>query len=272
MERLIEDISDTARWVAACRALETERPDAIFRDPYARPLAGRRGEEIVRRLPLGAQSAWAVVVRTAALDEMVTRCLSENGIGCVLNLAAGLDVRPYRLDLPGDLRWIEVDLPGVIAYKERLLAAERHRCALERVALDLADAASRAGLLDLVDAAGRDTLVLTEGLLVYLDAGHVAALSADLAARPLIGRWLLDVPAAAVLAHLSESDLQRQLAAGGSAMRFAPPEGPDFFRAQGWRPAEVRTARDEARRLGREPHPAGDAPRSEIAWYALLER
>jgi O-methyltransferase involved in polyketide biosynthesis len=36
----IEHISDTARWVAFYRAMETERPDAIFRDPFARQLAG----------------------------------------------------------------------------------------------------------------------------------------------------------------------------------------------------------------------------------------
>ena len=39
----IENISDTARWVAVYRAMETERPDAIFRDPFAARLAGDTG-------------------------------------------------------------------------------------------------------------------------------------------------------------------------------------------------------------------------------------
>jgi len=47
---LIEHISDTARWVAYYRAMETERPDAIFSDPFARRLAGLKGEEIVRTM------------------------------------------------------------------------------------------------------------------------------------------------------------------------------------------------------------------------------
>ncbi|PYL21082.1 MAG: SAM-dependent methyltransferase, partial [Verrucomicrobia bacterium] len=39
-------MSDTARWVAVYRARETQRTDAVFRDPFARQLAGERGEQI----------------------------------------------------------------------------------------------------------------------------------------------------------------------------------------------------------------------------------
>jgi O-methyltransferase involved in polyketide biosynthesis len=48
-----QNISDTARWVAWNRALESERPDAWFRDPMARRLAGERGERIAQ----GARAA-----------------------------------------------------------------------------------------------------------------------------------------------------------------------------------------------------------------------
>jgi O-methyltransferase involved in polyketide biosynthesis len=44
----IRDVSDTAIWVAYYRARETERPDAMFRDPLARVLVGDRGEKIAR--------------------------------------------------------------------------------------------------------------------------------------------------------------------------------------------------------------------------------
>lgn len=44
---LIENISDTALWVAYYRAMETERPDAHFHDPYARMLAGERGKPLL---------------------------------------------------------------------------------------------------------------------------------------------------------------------------------------------------------------------------------
>ena len=67
----IENVSDTARWVAVYRAMETARPDAIFRDPFAERLAGERGHQIVREIKQGRQAAWAMIVRTAVLDELI---------------------------------------------------------------------------------------------------------------------------------------------------------------------------------------------------------
>ena len=58
----------------------------------------------------------------------------------VINLAAGLDSRPYRIQLHTSLRWIEIDLPAMLNYKQEVLADERPLCALERVPLDLKDA------------------------------------------------------------------------------------------------------------------------------------
>ena len=67
----------------------------------------------------------------------------RQGVDLVLNLAAGLDARPYRLQLPPSLEWIEVDLPEILAYKEGILANEKATCALERVRLNLADGDAR---------------------------------------------------------------------------------------------------------------------------------
>ena len=68
MDAPLRHVSDTALWVAMYRAFESERPDALFRDPYARRLAGERGDAIVRTLPRGRSLAWPMVVRTAAMD------------------------------------------------------------------------------------------------------------------------------------------------------------------------------------------------------------
>ena len=48
----IHNVSDTALMVAACRAMETERPDGLVRDPFAARLAGERGMAIARALPM----------------------------------------------------------------------------------------------------------------------------------------------------------------------------------------------------------------------------
>ena len=71
-EPLIRNISDTARWVATYRAQETERPNALFRDPFAKRLAGERGEQIAAAMPNVAGSDWPFVIRTYLFDRFIT--------------------------------------------------------------------------------------------------------------------------------------------------------------------------------------------------------
>jgi methyltransferase (TIGR00027 family) len=220
----IEHISDTARWVAVYRAMESERPDAHFRDPFARRLAGERGEAIVRNLRWGRQTAWAMIVRTKVLDDLILRVIARDGVDLVLNLAAGLDARPYRLDLPSHLRWVEVDLPGILEYKAVQLADEHPRCKLDRIATDLTDAAARRGLFARLGAEARRVMVVTEGLLAYLDREQVASLAADLHASPSIATWLTEIASPRVL-KLMQRRFGKQLGRGGAPMKFGPPEG-----------------------------------------------
>src|ERR1700687_3539352 len=103
---LIHNISDTARWAAVYRARESERKDALFRDPFARRLAGERGEQIADALPKGNRNTWSWVMRTWLFDQLIAEQISQ-GVDLVVNLAAGLDARPYRLALPSSLAWVE---------------------------------------------------------------------------------------------------------------------------------------------------------------------
>jgi methyltransferase (TIGR00027 family) len=232
------------------RAQESERPDAHFHDPYARALAGDRGERIARNLRYG-QAGWQVVARTVYFDSLITRLAMAEQVACVVNLAAGLDSRPYRLDLPSTLRWIEADLPDMIDYKASRLAGSEPRCALERVPADLTDAGAVTRVLEKTD--NLPSLILTEGLLVYLQDDDVARLSRTLAARQNLAHWLLDISGAAALRWGGRGQMGRQLASASATHRWAPREGPDFFRAFGWSPAEARSSFEEAVRLRRMP-------------------
>ncbi len=245
----ISHVSDTARWVAIYRAMETERPDAIFSDPFARRLAGARGEEIVRGMRRGRQMAWPMIVRTAVMDEIVLRLVAA-GADTVVNLAAGLDARPFRLPLPAELRWIDVDFADVLAYKQDGLADARPRCRYEAVAADLADAAQRRSALDRAVSGAAAALVITEGLLVYLAAAQVADLARDLATRSACRWWLTDLATPRLLAMLSRT-WGDQLAAGNAPFRFAPAEGTAFFTPFGWHEAEFHAMWDAALRLKR---------------------
>jgi len=248
----ITHVSDTARWVALYRAMESERSDALFRDPYARRLAGQRGADILATMPKARTWAWPMVVRTAVLDELILRAIARDGVGTVLNLAAGLDTRPYRLPLAPSLRWIEVDFPDVIAYKQAQLAGERPVCTLEQVGLDLTDAPRRRALFTEIGGTGaRQVLVVSEGLLIYLSGEEVAALADDLAAQAAFAWWLVGLASPALL-KMMERTWGKAVAAGSAPFQFAPAEESRFFEPHGWVEVEFRSTWEESRRLKRE--------------------
>ena len=245
------NISDTARWAAYFRAEETKRPDALFRDPFAQHLCGQHGVDIANTLPDGNKHAWAWVTRTYLFDHFITQEL-EQGVDLVLNLAAGLDARPYRMKLPASLQWIEVDLPGILTYKEEILAGEKPTCALERVRLDLADVNARRTLFGSLNQRAKKILVLTEGLLIYLSAEEAAALAHDLASGPSFQRWIMDLSSPGLLKMMQKTTGKR-LREIGAPFKFAPTEGPAFFSQHGWEPMEVKGMLKTAAQFKRPP-------------------
>lgn len=247
-ERAVRNVSDTALWVAVYRARESERNDALFYDPYARQLAGERGAEIERQIGM---PGWPIVVRTQVLDEEILKAVEQDGFDTVLNLAAGLDTRPYRLALPATLRWVEVDLPGMIEYKREALKDAKCFCRLERHALDLADGEARRALFAKVGAAAQKVLVITEGLLIYLDAEQVKSLATDLKQPPAFKRWLMDLSSPQLLKFLARRHGDNMLKNEDVSFKFAPAEGQEFFRPLGWTPAGFHSIAEQAQRLKR---------------------
>jgi methyltransferase (TIGR00027 family) len=248
----IRNVSDTALWVAIYRAMESERPDAIFHDPYARRLGGERGQAIVDAMPRGKMMSWPMVVRTAVMDEIILRCV-QHGATTVLNLAAGLDTRPYRLALPASLRWLHVDLPDMIDYFRSRMSGETPRCELEFIAADLRDADARREVFTNAARFG-PVLVITEGLLIYLEPGDVADLARDLHDIARAKWWLSDLASPMLLKYL-ERQWQPMLKEGNAPFRFGPAESSAFFAPFGWREIEYRPHWEESLRLKRTmPH------------------
>src|SRR5579863_1652399 len=247
----VRNISDTARWVAYFRARETERPDALFHDPFAGRLAGERGFQIANTLPEGNKHDWAWVARTYWFDQFLTREIA-NGAEMVINLAAGLDARPYRMQLPANLQWVEVDLPEIISYKEELLHGEKPRCHLERISLDLANLDARRVLFAKADSQAKKTVVVTEGLLIYFTTAAVALLAADLAASAHFQSWIVDLASPGQL-KLMQRTTGKQLREAGAAFQFGPPEGLRFFQPYGWDPKDVQGLLKTAAHFKRAP-------------------
>lgn len=247
----VRNISDTARWVAYFRARETQRPDALFRDPYAERLAGERGFEIANTLPEGNNNEWAWVARTYLFDKFVSEEIQQ-GADLVVNLAAGLDTRPYRMDIPSSLQWVEVDLPEIISYKEEMLADSNPRCHLRRVSLDLSDAPARRKLFSDLENQAKRIVVMTEGLLIYFTSEEVGLFAKDLAAGKHFHSWIIDLASPGQL-KLMQRTSGTHLSEVGAAFKFGPPEGPKFFVAHGWEPKDVQGLLKTAAQFKRSP-------------------
>jgi len=243
---LIKGVSDTAFMVAAWRAAESERRDALFHDPFAARLAGEHGRAIVASLRRGFLGGWQVAIRTVIIDEMIQKAVAA-GADTIVNLGAGLDARPYRMELPEGLRWIEVDYPHVIDWKAEKLADERPHCRLERIKLDLADLAARRALWADLGASSKKLVLLTEGVIPYLTTDAVGSLADDLKTIRSVDvdvSWIVDYFSAETIRY-------RKRIAAGPQMRavpfqFEPADWFAFFAQHGWQSAEMRYLADEA--------------------------
>jgi len=191
------------------------------------------------------------VTRTYLFDQFVAEQVAE-GVDMVVNLAAGLDARPYRMKLPASLQWIEVDLPDILAYKEEILANEKPVCTLERVRLDLSNVDGRRQLFDKLSKRAKRVLIVSEGFLTYLAPDQVGALAKDLAGPSSFQSWALDMMSPGLLKMLQKR-IGSHLAEAGAPFKFGPPEGPDFFSPFGWKPIKVRSLFKTAAKLNRLP-------------------
>lgn len=248
---VIKEVSDTAFMAAAYRALETGRKNALFRDPLAAKLSGEQGKKIVASLPKQAfMGGWSVVIRTCIIDEFIHGAIAE-GVDTVLNLGAGLDTRPYRMDLPASLRWIEVDYPHVIEFKQDRLSDQTPGCSLERIGLDLADEHARKAILDKVSTVSKSILVLTEGVIPYLSETAVASLGKDLRSRASIRYWVTDYFSPASYEYRRRSGMSQAMK--NTPFLFEPKDYFGFFENIGWQPNKTRFLAIEAERLHRPP-------------------
>lgn len=245
----IQNVSDTALWVAVYRAVESERPNALFNDPLARKLAGPEGEQIARELGGRANMSTAMAVRTKLIDDMILKAIRDEGVDVVLNLACGLDARPYRLPLPKDFRWIEADLPGLLDFKESRLGATVPICRLERYRVDLSDAVARRAFLKERLAGSRKALVLTEGLLCYLYPENVEELAQDLRREGVVALWVTDLMSRRLVSAARKTWAKR-LERGNAAIHYGAK--PAEFAVWGWRARENRSIVQEARQLKRD--------------------
>jgi methyltransferase (TIGR00027 family) len=100
--------NDSARMIAWERHLESQREDALFQDPFAKPLAGTKGENLSAKFGLNCtmfefvdwpefHKQWTAV-RTRFIDDRIREYAASGNIQQIVNLGAGMDTRVHRLE------------------------------------------------------------------------------------------------------------------------------------------------------------------------------
>lgn len=243
----IEQLADTALLTAYARAVESDRVDALFRDTHARQLAGARGAALADDCAALQTMVDSIACRTAVFDELIMQIIREERVDLVVSLAAGLDMRPWRLPVPRELRWIDIDRPSVLEHKRsHLLGCEAYCCYGQQPA-DITNAGELDRALAGIDSA-QGALFVSEGLLVYMSDAEVATLAARLRDATSTAWWITDLAGPRALGMMTSAWGQ---VLQGASFQFAPSDSEAFFQRVGWEEAEFRSSHEEGRRLGR---------------------
>jgi methyltransferase (TIGR00027 family) len=216
---------------------------------------------MLRALPQPEMMRFGIGVRSHFIDELLLEALASEKIATVLSLGSGLDTRPWRLDLPAELRWIEVDFAEMLDYKNARMSPEAPRCRREFMTADVNDAAQRTTIYAAVGAG--PALMITEGLLMYLPAATVEALAAEVWRERGIAHWMSEITTTTFLKTIgmmmpqSVREVQALDCLNGEQIL-------ETIRRQGWRTAARRSYfTDMAFAMERAVRMFGDRPKSE---------
>jgi methyltransferase (TIGR00027 family) len=233
----------TSRWVAASRALETESSDPLYRDPFARALAGEVGLEMLYSMrSVGFIPAFAgpdpyLTIRTKFLDDSLVEAVRNLGLSQVVVLAAGMDARAFRLTWPRRVTVFEVDRDDVFEHKEQVLEQLGAEATCDRRVVVRQDLAFpwKASLV----AAGFDpsqpAAFLAEGLLYYLDAHEADSFFDTIREVAAPGSWLgMDTVNPEVLTSPFMANYVDKLREMGCPWKFCMADPESYLAGQGW--------------------------------------
>lgn len=246
----INTVSDTAFWVASYRAIESETANPLFQDPLAALLAGEYGNKVANSMkPIAQYAYWSVTIRTRLIDEVILKYVKQ-GYKTIINLGAGLDTRPYRLSLPQDIQWIEVDFPQVIELKNTKLHDQKPKCKLERIGFNLSNQTDRQKLFSELNNRIGPALILTEGVTPYLSEGSVRSLANDIQAQSNFKLWIAEYYSPDLYPRYQSPKFKSLL--GDSTFQFFPADWFSFFNDCGWTQKEKHYLYDEAEKHKRK--------------------
>ena len=168
------------------RAYESHSRRPILGDHIAAEAVDRIDYDFKRihRTSLPASNQYLVALRAKQLDDWCAAFLARHADAVVLHLGCGLDGRGYRLAPPPSVLWFDLDQPAVIELRRRLYDdTDSYRM--------IGSSVTDPQWLDHIPT-GRPTLVVAEGLLMYLQESEVRQLLERLTDRFDSGELLFD--------------------------------------------------------------------------------
>jgi methyltransferase (TIGR00027 family) len=156
-------ISRTAYYTLGVRAWDAAQPQPLCGDAFAASLMSPEADQVWEQFKGFPRPNASNAARHGIIDEHLREELAKHPEALVVLLGAGFDTRPFRL---AGGRWIEIDEPAIITYKETNLPAASAPNRLTRVAIEFA----RESLADKLASIGthQPTHVVIEGVLMYL--------------------------------------------------------------------------------------------------------
>jgi methyltransferase (TIGR00027 family) len=263
-------VIETARWAAAQRSRESERPDRLFSDPLAHALAGDEGMMALQLSekynPRHEDTAKYIAIRIRFFDDVAQRCAAE-GIRQFVLPAAGMDARAYRLSWPDGARFYELDHPELLAIKEQILQREGLPPKSKRLTLGTDLAHDWADLLINVGFAPTERSVwLIEGLFYYLDESAVSHVLTEISKLAAPGSVLVtDLVSRSLLTSPWMQNALKAMEERGMGWRFGTDDPAGLFGGYGWH-VEVKQPEEEGVRYDPQRFPATPSGQPGNSW------
>jgi O-methyltransferase involved in polyketide biosynthesis len=169
----------------AARARQNAWPDPILRDETSAQVLGRLGRR-VPTLPVLRGDAIGLALRARQLDGWTIAFLMRHPVATVLHLGCGLDGRVDRVRPSSQVRWFDLDLPEVTSLR-RAVYPRTEGPGYQLIGASVTD---ERWLVQV--PTDRPTLIVAEGLLMYLSEPDVRQLITRLSARFPSGELLFD--------------------------------------------------------------------------------
>lgn len=195
----LQGVPETMLQTLYARAAHSKRPDRKFYDVKAIEIMEQLDYDFSKAEKDMAMSA-GVIARTILLDKMVGDFVKENPKGTVVNIACGLDTRFYRVD-NGRIRWYNLDLPETIAVRLRFLTETGRVSMIAKSAMDETWA-------DDIDETENRTLIVMEGLVMYLTEADVKQILSIIDRRFRSAKVIMETMNPWIVKHMKEKSIE----------------------------------------------------------------